>query len=186
MTDEHDQLDRERELDKQAIGEIYDQYAAKIYAYLYRRVSHAQTAEDLTGDVFVRFVKAIEDGQTWHTSVRAWLYRVAHNRLVDFYRQQPEEPSLSLDERLIADTEGPDSALAEALSYRALRSAISELTEGQQEVLALRFAERLQAKEVAAVLNKSVGAVEVQQHRALRRLRKILNEQQEEEGEEDV
>jgi RNA polymerase sigma-70 factor (ECF subfamily) len=181
MTSEYDLLDRARDLDKQAIGELYDEYAPQIYAYLYRRVHDAQTAEDLTGDVFVKFVQAVDDGQTWHTSVRAWLYRVAHNRLIDFYRKQPEEPSLPLDERLIADTEGPDSALAEALSYRTLRSAISQLTQGQREVLALRFAERLQAKEVAAVLNKSVGAVEVQQHRALVRLRKILKAQREEE-----
>jgi RNA polymerase sigma-70 factor (ECF subfamily) len=184
MTSEYDLLDRARTLDKQAIGELYDKYAPKIYAYLYRRVHDAQTAEDLTGDVFVKFVQAVEDGQSWHTSVRAWLYRVAHNRLIDFYRKQPEEPSLPLDERLIADTESPDSAFAEALSYRTLRSAISQLTQGQQEVLALRFGEQLKSKEVAAVLNKSVGAVEVQQHRALVTLRKILNEQRK--GDNDV
>ena len=184
MASEYDLLDRAENLDKRALGELYDQYAPKIYAYLYRRVSDAQTAEDLTGDVFVKFVQAVNNGQTWHTSVRAWLYRVAHNRLVDFYRKQPEDPSLPLDERLIAGTESPDSALAESLSYRTLRSAISELTQGQQEVLALRFGERLKAKEVAAVLNKSVGAVEVQQHRALNRLRKILSEQRE--GESDA
>lgn len=179
MTSEHTLLERARAYDADALGELYDQYAPLIYAYLYRRVHNAQLAEDLTGEVFVRVLQAIQSEQFWHTSFRRWLYRIAHNLLVDYYRKQPPVPMLALDEQLVAARGDPDSALAEKLSRQDLLAAISQLTPDQQQVLVLRFGEGLAAREVAEVMGKSVGAVELLQHRALAALRRILrkNEQ---------
>ena len=173
---EHTLLERARACDADALGELYDQYAPLIYAYLYRRVHDAQLAEDLTGEVFVRVLQAIQSEQFWHTSFRRWLYRIAHNLLVDHYRKQPPVPMLALDEQLVAAQGDPDSALAEKLSRQDLLAAISQLTPGQQQVLVLRFGEELATREVAEVMGKSVGAVEVLQHRALTALRRILKE----------
>ena len=179
MTNERTLLERARAYDADALGELYDQYAPLIYAYLYRRVHNAQLAEDLTGEVFVRVLQAIQSEQFWHTSFRRWLYRIAHNLLVDHYRRQPPVPMLALDEQLVAAQGDPDSALAEKLSRQDLLAAISQLTPDQQQVLVLRFGEGLAAREVAEIMGKSVGAVELLQHRALTALRRILrkNEQ---------
>ncbi|NIO71068.1 MAG: sigma-70 family RNA polymerase sigma factor [Anaerolineae bacterium] len=176
MTSEHTLLERARAYDADALGELYDQYAPLIYAYLYRRVHDAQLAEDLTGEVFVRVLQAIQSEQFWHTSFRGWLYRIAHNLLVDHYRKQPPVPMLALDEQLVAAQGDPDSALAEKLSRQDLLAAISQLTLDQQQVLVLRFGEQLAAREVAEIMGKSVGAVEMLQHRALTALRRIFGE----------
>jgi RNA polymerase sigma-70 factor (ECF subfamily) len=178
VTSEHTLLERARAYDADALGELYDQYAPLIYAYLYRRVHDAQLAEDLTGEVFVRVLQAIQSEQFWHISFRGWLYRIAHNLLVDHYRKQPPVPMLALDEQLVAAQGDPDSALAEKLSRQDLLAAISQLTLAQQQVLALRFGEQLAAREVAEVMGKSVGAVEVLQHRALTSLRRILRKKE--------
>jgi RNA polymerase sigma-70 factor (ECF subfamily) len=177
VTSEHALLERARAYDADALGELYDQYAPLIYAYLYRRVHDAQLAEDLTSEAFVRVIQAIQSEQFWHTSFRGWLYRIAHNLVVDHYRKQPPAPMLALDERLVAVQGDPDSALAEKLSRQGLLAAISQLTPDQQQVLVLRFGQQLAAREVAEVMDKTVGAVEALQHRALAALRRILKEE---------
>jgi RNA polymerase sigma-70 factor (ECF subfamily) len=177
VTSEHTLLERARAYDADALGELYDQYAPLIYAYLYRRVHDAQLAEDLTSEVFVRVLQAIQSEQFWHTSFRGWLYRIAHNLVVDHYRKQPPVPMLALDEQLVAAQDEPDSVLAEKLSHQRLLAAISHLTPDQQQVLVLRFGEQMAAREVAEVMGKSVGAVEALQHRALAALRRILKEE---------
>lgn len=176
MTDKQTVLERARVYDENALGELYDEYAPLIYAYLYRRVQDARLAEDLTSEVFVRMLQAVQAKQFWHTSFRAWLYRVAHNLVVDHYRKQPPAPMVELDEQLVADQQDPESAVIEQLSRRGLWFAISRLTPEQQEVLALRFGQQLTAREVSQVVGKSVSAVEAIQHRALAALRRILNE----------
>jgi RNA polymerase sigma-70 factor (ECF subfamily) len=174
VTKEHALLEQARAYDHDALGEIYDTYAPLIYAYLYRRVQNVQLAEDLTGEVFVRMLQGIRAKRSWHTSFRGWLYRIAHNLVVDHYRRQPPAPVLALDERLVADRDDVDSAVAERLSRQRLQVAISQLTPDQQNVLALRFGQQLTAREVGEVMSKSVSAVEALQHRALAALRRIL------------
>ena len=174
MTSERTLLKRARAYDEDALGELYDEYAPLVYAYLYRRVQDAQVAEDLTSEVFVRMLQAVRTQQVWHTSFRGWLYRVAHNLVVDHYRKQPPTPMLELDDGLVADQQDPESAVAEQLSHRRLRSAISQLTPDQQQVLALRFGQQFTAREVGEVMGKSVSAIEALQHRGVAALRRIL------------
>jgi len=176
VTKERALLERARSYDSQALGELYDQYAPLIYSYLYRRVHEAQLAEDLTSEVFIRVLQAIRARNPWHTSFRAWLYRIAHNLVVDHYRRQPPAPALALDERLVAAEDDPASALADRLSRQRLHAAISRLTPDQQQVLALRFGEQLTSREAAEVMDKTTGAVEALQHRALAALRRLLEE----------
>jgi RNA polymerase sigma-70 factor (ECF subfamily) len=176
VTNERNLLERAKQYDEAALGELYDHYAPRIYAYIYRRVSDAHLAEDLTSDVFVRVMQAIQSERFWHTSFQAWLYRIAHNLVADHYRRQPSATELELDERLVAAEDDPVAAVAERFSHRRLRAAISRLTSDQQQVLALRFGEGMTAREVARVMDKSVGAIEALQHRALAALRRVLEE----------
>jgi len=177
VTNERILLERAKQYDEAALGELYDHYAPRIYAYIYRRLSDAHLAEDLTGDVFVRVMQAIRAERFWHTSFQAWLYRVAHNLVVDHYRHQPPAAELELDERLVAAEDDPASAVAERLSHQRLRAAISRLTPDQQQVLALRFGEGMTARKAAEVMDKSTGAIEALQHRALAALRRVLKKE---------
>jgi RNA polymerase sigma-70 factor (ECF subfamily) len=178
LDDQETLLKRARAYDEKAIGELYDQYAPLIYGYLYRRVHDAQVAEDLTGDVFVRMLQAIRAGQEWHTSFRGWLYRIAHNLVVDHFRKLPPVLPTAMPDDLAGHADNPDSVVAEQSQIQRLGLAIRSLTSDQQQVLALRFGEQLTAREVAQIMDKSVGAVEVQQHRALAALRRILGDEQ--------
>ncbi|MDF1514759.1 MAG: sigma-70 family RNA polymerase sigma factor [Anaerolineae bacterium] len=178
MTDEKTLLQRAQVYDPDELSELYDRYAPAIYNYLYRRVLDAQTAEDLTGDVFLSVLEAIQSDNFWRTSFRAWLYRIAGNKVIDYFRQSnkmPEYPAGDFIEFSPADdTMSPDNALMEKLSRNRLHDAISLLPPSQQEVLTLRFGQRLKTKEVAEILGKTVGAVEALQNRALTSLRKNL------------
>jgi RNA polymerase sigma-70 factor (ECF subfamily) len=182
VTDERILLERAKQYDAAALGELYDRYAPRIYAYVYRRVSDAQLAEDLTGDVFVRVLRAIQSELFWSASFQAWLYRIAHNLVIDHYRRRPATTDLELDERLVAAQGDLAIDVAERLSHGSLYIAIRHLTPEQQQVLALRFGEGMTAREVAQVMDKSTGAVEALQHRALAALRRILDREQYEEN----
>jgi RNA polymerase sigma-70 factor (ECF subfamily) len=175
VTDERALLERARRYDEAALGQLYDRYAPRVYAYVYRRVGHAALAEDLTGDVFVRVLRAIRSERMWRTSFRAWLYRIAHNVVVDHYRRQPQGVPVPLDEVQVAagGDSLPDLA-QDALNWAWLHGAVRRLTPEQQEVLALRFGEGLTARETARVLRKTTGAVEALQRRALAALRRLL------------
>jgi RNA polymerase sigma-70 factor (ECF subfamily) len=126
----------------------------------------------------VRVLQAIQSERFWHTSFRAWVYRIAHNRVVDHYRRSKWDGlELEDDERLGTAEVDPARKVAERLFHRQLGTAIQNLTLDQQQVLALRFGEGMTAREVAAVIDKTVGAVEALQHRALAALRRILEKE---------
>jgi RNA polymerase sigma-70 factor (ECF subfamily) len=175
LTGETTLLKRARAYDPTALGELYDRYAPRMYAYIYRRVDDADLAEDLTGELFVRALQAIQNERAWRGPFVAWLYRIAHNLVVDCYRRRPPMPNVPLDQvPLPADGNDPADAVQEAQACDRLRAAVACLTPEQQEVLALRFGEGLTAKEAGQVVNKSTGAVEALQRRALAALRRIL------------
>ena len=174
MTDERSLLRRAKAYDREALAELYDGYAPRMYAYIHRRVGDAALAEDLTGDLFLRVVRSIRNDQAWRDSFVAWLYRIAHNLVVDHYRRLPPEPDRPLDASLESLGDDPVAAVEGTLARQRLRAAIRRLTPDQQEALALRFGEGLTARETARIMNKSTGAVEALQRRAVASLRRIL------------
>lgn len=174
MGDERALLQRAREYDAAALGEIYDRYSVKIYNYIYHRLGDAHLAEDLTADVFVKMLEAIRSSVPWRISFSGWLYRIAHNVVIDYLRRHREEMESYLDERLIAAGESPTIALERKLMRQQLRAAISRLNEDYQQVIILKFVEGLSNAEVAQILGRSEGAVKSLQHRALTSLRRIM------------
>jgi RNA polymerase sigma-70 factor (ECF subfamily) len=178
VTDERGLLERAQHYDEGALGELYDRYAPRIYRYVYRHVGDAVLAEDLTGDVFVRVLQALQSERFWQTSFQAWLYRIAHNLVVDHYRRGAKVNEIELDERLVSAGAGPDAVVEDRFFYQQLGKALQVLTPDQQQVMALRFGEGLTAREVAEVVDKTVGAVEALQHRALAALRRVLEKEQ--------
>ncbi len=177
MTNETALLERAKEYDPTALSELYDRYAPRMYAYIYRRVNDTALAEDLTSELFLRVLRAIQNERAWRDSFTAWLYRIAHNLVVDTYRRQPPPP-LPLDEAPCqAEGDDPAEIVQEAFNRARLQAAIQRLTPEQQQVLALRFGEGLTARESAGIMRKTTGAVEALQRRALAALRRIVAEE---------
>lgn len=169
-------LARARANDPDALAELYDRFAPRIYAYLYRRIGEQRLAEDLTSDVFVQSIAALRRGQFASASLEAWLYRMAHNRLIDHVRRERRDV-VSLDEWISA----PDDVPAEAERHRLqnwLRQAIRRLTHEQQHILTLRFGQGLSAAETARLTGNTETGVRALQHRALAALRRLMQERE--------
>ena len=179
MNDSGDQeaghLRRARALDADALASIYDDYHPAIYRYLYRQVADVETARDLAAEVFHRLLRALHAGQGPTDHLSAWLYRTAHNVLVDHYRRQQHRRHLPLDESLASDGPAPGDEVESRLKAAQLRAALRRLTAHQQQVIALKFLAGLPNEEVARIVGKPVGAVKSLQHRALAALQRSLN-----------
>jgi RNA polymerase sigma-70 factor (ECF subfamily) len=169
-------LERASRAEPAALGEIYDQYADRIYAYIYRRVGQAEVAEDLTGQVFMRMLEAIRRGQGWRSSFSGWLYRIAHNLVIDYYRRRGRVTLIDIDEAApIRATEGDPVRSTESLLRREqLRAALFQLTEEQAQVITLRFMEERSIAEVADLMDKTEGAIKALQYRAVLALRRVM------------
>lgn len=164
-----------RGLDRDSLATIYDVCHPLIYRYIYRLVGEVETARDLAADVFQRLLWTAQNGSGPPRNPEAWLYRAAHNIVVDYYRRQEHRQHLPLEEGLPSSTPDDTAHMAEGrLAADQVRSALRNLTPDQQRVIALKFLEGLSNQEVAEVLEKPVGAVKSLQHRALSALRRQL------------
>lgn len=165
--------------DQATMAAIYDDYYQAMYQYIYRRLGQVDTARDLTADLFGSLLQAVQNGRGPDHNIRAWLYRSAHNIVIDYYRYRQHRRHLPLSEELVSAREDP-VRLAEAhLSAEMVRTALQKLTPGQQQVISLKFLEGLSNQEIAEVLDKPVGAVKSLQHRALAALHRILTPEKE-------
>lgn len=173
MADEAALLDRIRQYDQTALAQVYDENYDRIYRYVFRFVGRVDVAEDLTASVFLRLLTAVRNGNSPRTNLVAWLYRVAHNLVVDSFRRVPEE--LELGEWLPSHDPDWTHVLDQSLQMERVRRALMQLTPAQQQVIVLRFLEELDSAEIAAILNRTEGAVDALQHRALVALRQALN-----------
>ncbi|MFO7918306.1 MAG: sigma-70 family RNA polymerase sigma factor [Anaerolineae bacterium] len=165
---------RAKKSDRRALAEIYDRYAGRIYSYVLRRVEGKGLAEDITASVFIKMLDAIEDSNTWKRSFSSWLYRIAHNAVVDHYRRKDKREMLPLNERLVASGDNPVATAENEITMETVRDAMEYLTEAQRSVIELKFFEGFSNLEVANILNKTEGAVKSLQYRALASLRRHL------------
>jgi RNA polymerase sigma-70 factor, ECF subfamily len=174
---EHELIRRAQDYDPEAFGEIYERYYNGVYKYIYYRVGEQGLAEDLTMEVFVKTMEAIDGFAFRGVPFSAWLYRIASNLVIDHFRRQPVQPAMSLEERLVAEVDHSKQALESEFTHQALRRALAELTEDQQQVVVLKFVDGLSNQEVAQVLGKSEGAIKSLQHRALASLGRVLGDE---------
>jgi RNA polymerase sigma-70 factor (ECF subfamily) len=170
-------LERAREYDAQAIADIYDRYSLRIYSYIYRRIGNARLAEDLTSAVFVRMLEAIRSSKAWRSSFSGWLYRIAHNLVVDHFRSGGQDRNVSLEDMTIASPERLADAAEQSLTEERLRDAIGQLTGDQSMVISLKFIEGMSNTEVAVIMGKTEGAIKSLQFRGLATLRRMLGEE---------
>lgn len=168
-------IEKAKAYDEEALSELYRRYANAIFRYVYYRVGDQAIAEDVVGDVFVRALEGLPSYQDTGRPFEAWLYRIAHARVVDHYRRQGRRRFTTLDERLSAGEEtDPHRLTAAQDDARRAWTAVNHLTEDQQQVISLRFIAGCSTAEVAGLLGKTEGAVKALQHRALASLRRLL------------
>jgi RNA polymerase sigma-70 factor (ECF subfamily) len=163
-----------------AIEALYDRHRPSIFRYVWSRVGDRHAAEDLTSDVFVRMVTALPDYRSTGQPFRAWLYRIAHNLLVDHYRRENKHVAVSLDtiEERDAGGEDPVSFTERRLNAERVQHALSQLDPAHREIVVLRFLCELSLQEVAQVLGKTEAAVKSLQHRSLTALRQAFAREQ--------
>jgi RNA polymerase sigma-70 factor, ECF subfamily len=168
---------RAQQGDQMAFAELYEQYRPLVYRFLRRRLDGSdETVEDLTEDVFVKLYEKLDRYVERGLPFTAWLYRIAHNQLVDFVRTLPRHAAQSLD--VVADV-AESQATAEyrsVLDRETLEPALARLTAEQRQAVQLRFLQGMSVAETAAAMSRSEEAVKKLQARALANLRRYLVE----------
>lgn len=153
--------DHERQLversghNAQAFRQLYQRYFPRVYAYVAYRVGRVWDAEDLTAEIFLKVVQSLAQFEyRGEGSFAAWLFRIAHNTVTQFYRQQHAADPLSLDELpdLQSDDLSPDETLLRKERFLRLRTQIKRLAPRRQEIVMLKFFAGLRNQEIAAVL----------------------------------
>jgi len=166
--------------DSAAFGELYERYVKKIYSYIYYRTGNAHDAEDLTARVFHRALVHIETYVERGIPFSAWLYRIAHNLVANWHRDRTRRKVIPLDEFVAASlrSEAPESMAESQEEHDQLIQAIRRLPEERQQVLILKFVDKLSNADVGAIMDRSEGAIKSLYHRTLIALRDDLTARQ--------
>jgi RNA polymerase sigma-70 factor (ECF subfamily) len=175
--DEPRLIQRAKTGDKQSIADLYRRYVDVVYRYVWMRVRDDMVAEDLTSQVFLKALEGLPTYEPSGSPFMAWLYRIAHARIVDHWRRQERRLEVAPDDTLPAPEPHPQDLLDKEADWAAAVALIAQLTDDQQDVLILRFIGDMNVTQVAETLGKTVGATKAIQHRALASLARLLQEQ---------
>jgi len=174
VQDEQGLVSRAKQGDKEAFAQLYETHLDKIYRYIILRTGNKAEAEDMTQQVFVKAFESIPSFKWKGTPFSAWLFRIAHNLVVDHFRKEKKRPTVPFEESVMGSDSNPQLEAERRLDIEQLISATKRLTEVQREVIGLRFAGGLSIAEVAKTMGKNEGAVKALQHSAIVALRKVL------------
>jgi RNA polymerase sigma-70 factor (ECF subfamily) len=167
-------LKKARDLDPDSLGLIYDAFSPGLFRYAMRLLGDSDVAEDCVADTFSRYLAALHVGHGPDNHLQAYLYRIAHNWITDFYRRN-SPVMVELNESLqMEEQQKPENRLSEEIQKQQIRLALRALTPDQRQVVILRFIEEWSTEEVALTLQKPIGAIKALQHRGLEAMRNFL------------
>ena len=160
--------------DREAFGELYERHVRRVYRYLLHMAKDVDVAEELTAETFLQALAAIHRYQRRGVPFVAWLLRIAHNLQLNLNgrRAQRSVPLIHEDQEGVVGS--PELSLQDRASAERLMQVVQTLSGDRRQVIILRFIEGLSCADTARVLGKSVGAIRVDQYRALRALRQSL------------
>jgi len=166
--------------DRDAFGELYERYLPKMYNYIYYRTSNQHDAEDLTARVFFRAMSHIGNYVDKGAPFQAWLYRIAHNLVANWHRDQGRRKIIALDDYVAHSlkSESPDRLAEELEEQERLMEAVRRLPEDRQQLLLLKFIDQLSNAEIGEIMSRTEGAVKSLYHRTLLALRDELRRQE--------
>ena len=167
-----------KEGDPLSFGRLYDLFYTKIFRYVVYKVGNREDAEDITAEVFIRMLKSINSFSFQGHPFSSWLFRIARNMIVDYFRKNSRRKTTPLETvGSIPETESLeiDYQLDLNIEISNISDTINELTDLQQDVISLRFAAGLSIKETAETVGRKENAVKALQHSAIKKLRLLLN-----------
>ena len=172
-------VNKPRTGDKDALTELYGVFREKIYRYVFFKCGNHADAEDITNEVFLRMIQSIANFQWKGIGFSSWLFKIASNLVVDYYRNKSRRNIESIEDRdYIGETNWEQ--ISEFLDNRDLFQAIykdtEDLTDLQKEVVNLRFVGDLSLKETAEAMSKNVNSVKAIQHAAIKKLKEKVQE----------
>lgn len=178
MSESEESLVERAKEDPAAFGLLYERYVDRIYNYIFHRTGNPHDAEDLTARTFYRALTNIRGYTSRGAPFSAWLYRIAHNLVANWHRDQSRRQVIPLDELVAARQEKrpPDQMAEQWEEEQALREAIRRLHPDRQLLLILKFSEGMSNAEIGQVLGRSEGAIKSLYHRTLVALREELQE----------
>lgn len=179
-------IDKEKELlakissgDKEAFGELYDFYAPRIFRFIRIKVRSQTLAEDLSSESFLRIWEYLqEEGKEIEESFQALLYKIARNLITDFYKRKSYSQEVFLDEdfKEFFENQPVRDEIASKEEAEYIHKALINMKEEYQNVIIWYYIESLSISEIAKIMSKSQGAIRVLIHRALKSLKKHLQE----------
>ncbi|NLG73681.1 MAG: sigma-70 family RNA polymerase sigma factor [Chloroflexi bacterium] len=170
-------LARASQGDVEAFGMLYERYVGRIYSYIYYRTGSTLDAEDLTERVFMRAMRHITRYKDRGLPFSAWLYRIAHNLVANWHRDNSRRKEVPLDDGLFnyhAAGELPEHEVLQAEERERLLRVIRCLPPERQQLLILKFVEHLSNAEIGQIMGRTEGAVKSLYHRTLLSLRDEL------------
>ena len=172
LSDE-DALTKAAKGDRQAFGILYDRNVSRIYNYIYYRTGNQHDAEDLTARVFYRAMRHITNYRDRGIPFSAWLYRIAHNLVANWHRDNSRRQEVPLDDGQwsTAGSEHPESALLYNEEQQSLMRLIGRLPEDRQQLLVLKFVDHKSNAEIGKIMGRTEGAIKSLYHRTLLALR---------------
>jgi RNA polymerase sigma-70 factor (ECF subfamily) len=180
VSDSEEQLVERAKRDPEAFGELYERYVDRIYNYIYYRTGNVHEAEDLTARVFYRAMSHIPHYRQHGVPFAAWLYRIAHNLVANWYRDRSRRHDIRLDDMLSLASRGasPDHLAEQSEETRHLLDAIRRLPSERQQLLILKFSQDMSNLDIAKVMGRTEGAIKSMYHRTLIALRDELSKSQ--------
>lgn len=168
--------------DREAFDALYVKYLGKVYTYIYYRVGNVEDAEDITESVFLHAFVHLNRYQDRGIPFSAWLLRIAHNLVANWYRSSSRRRTVGLEavESLRDTGPTPEETMEKKEDVHRLREVLQSLPEERQQALILRFSEGMKHREIGEVMGKSAGAVKVLVHRSLVSLHRGLSEKEDE------
>ncbi len=156
-------------------GELFDAYYDRIYAFAYRRVGSRAVAEDIAACTFEDALRGIRRMHWQGKPVSAWLYRIASRRVIDHYRRAKSDPVEGIEDRQAGDA-SPAETVEASETAAAVREALARLSPRDREIIQFVYFDELETGQIAAIWDCTANSVYVRLHRALKRLRTLLEE----------
>jgi RNA polymerase sigma-70 factor (ECF subfamily) len=163
-----------RETLETELAGLYGEYYDKISHYAAVHIGNRADAEDIAGDVFLKALESLGSYEHRGIPMQAWLFRIAHNLVVDYLRKMSKRKTVDIDSITVGPSENPEAIAEVNIEVERVKKAMEQLTQEQREVISLRFFGELTSKETAAIMGKSDGAVREMQRAATSKLRVLL------------
>lgn len=173
-----------KQKDRKAFIQAYDQYLDDIYRFIYYKVNRHEDAEDISSQVFLKTWGYIQNSElTDYKTLKALLYRVARNLVIDHYRKQSTKKAVVCDSdisglNIIDEKQNPKAEVEIREGYNLIETKLLELKDEYREVIILKYINGLSISEIAEIMDKSRGNIRVIHYRAIKALKKVINKEE--------